>query len=243
MPPAPSARHEYSSLDVTVELVSSIDEAIDHIHGHGSGVWPLVAQQRVLPAKCPRRPVWAQSERWVCCPCCRVPKSGLCRGVAPQQRPALVAGSLWRGCRSLSGAASVLGVGFHPAVAAGAYGPSCRAPLTPLLQGTPSASSQRTMRRPTTSCAAWTRRACFTTRRHASPTATASAWAQRWARARGLAACCVVVTLLALLLLALACHPARLTRSAGCPFNSPARRWASPPPASMHAAPSVWRVC
>ncbi|KAL4444932.1 hypothetical protein ABPG77_003982 [Micractinium sp. CCAP 211/92] len=37
LPPAPSARHEYSSLDVTVELVSSIDEAIDHIHGHGSG--------------------------------------------------------------------------------------------------------------------------------------------------------------------------------------------------------------
>lgn len=37
LPPAPSARHEYGSLDVTVELVGSRDEAIDHIHTHGSG--------------------------------------------------------------------------------------------------------------------------------------------------------------------------------------------------------------
>lgn len=35
--PAPSVRHEYSSLDVTVELVSSMTEAIDHIHANGSG--------------------------------------------------------------------------------------------------------------------------------------------------------------------------------------------------------------
>lgn len=35
--PAPSVRHEYSSLDVTIELVSSMDEAIDHIHANGSG--------------------------------------------------------------------------------------------------------------------------------------------------------------------------------------------------------------
>lgn len=37
LPAAPSPRHEYSSLDVTVELVSSMDEAIDHIHANGSG--------------------------------------------------------------------------------------------------------------------------------------------------------------------------------------------------------------
>jgi delta-1-pyrroline-5-carboxylate synthetase len=37
LPPAPSARHEYSSLDVTIELVSGLDEAIEHIHTNGSG--------------------------------------------------------------------------------------------------------------------------------------------------------------------------------------------------------------
>lgn len=37
LPPAPSPRHEYSSLDVTIELVSSLNEAIDHIHAYGSG--------------------------------------------------------------------------------------------------------------------------------------------------------------------------------------------------------------
>ena len=37
LPLAPALRHEYSSLDVTVELVSGLDEAIDHIHAHGSG--------------------------------------------------------------------------------------------------------------------------------------------------------------------------------------------------------------
>lgn len=37
LPPAPSDRHEYSSLDVTIEVVDSMDEAIDHIHTHGSG--------------------------------------------------------------------------------------------------------------------------------------------------------------------------------------------------------------
>lgn len=37
LPPAPSARHEYSSLDVTVELVTGLDEAVDHIHTYGSG--------------------------------------------------------------------------------------------------------------------------------------------------------------------------------------------------------------
>ena len=37
LPAAPSARHEYSSLDCTVELVSGLDQAIEHIHTHGSG--------------------------------------------------------------------------------------------------------------------------------------------------------------------------------------------------------------
>jgi delta-1-pyrroline-5-carboxylate synthetase len=37
LPAAPSERHEYSSLDVTIEIVSSMDEAIDHIHANGSG--------------------------------------------------------------------------------------------------------------------------------------------------------------------------------------------------------------
>ena len=37
LPLAPSPRHEYSSLDVTIELVSGLHEAIDHIHANGSG--------------------------------------------------------------------------------------------------------------------------------------------------------------------------------------------------------------
>lgn len=34
--PAPSARIEYGSNTLTLELVASMDEAIDHIHAHGS---------------------------------------------------------------------------------------------------------------------------------------------------------------------------------------------------------------
>jgi gamma-glutamyl phosphate reductase len=34
---APSLRHEYGTLEVTVDLVDSIDEAIDKIHKYGSG--------------------------------------------------------------------------------------------------------------------------------------------------------------------------------------------------------------
>ena len=37
LPAAACVRIEYSSLDATLELVSSQDEAIDHIHAHGSG--------------------------------------------------------------------------------------------------------------------------------------------------------------------------------------------------------------
>jgi delta-1-pyrroline-5-carboxylate synthetase len=34
---APSARVEYGNMTVTLELVDSLDEAIDHIHANGSG--------------------------------------------------------------------------------------------------------------------------------------------------------------------------------------------------------------
>ena len=34
--PAPSARIEYGANTLTLELVASMDEAIDHIHAHGS---------------------------------------------------------------------------------------------------------------------------------------------------------------------------------------------------------------
>jgi delta l-pyrroline-5-carboxylate synthetase len=37
LPVAPSARIEWGTLDVTVELVGGLDEAIDHIHANGSG--------------------------------------------------------------------------------------------------------------------------------------------------------------------------------------------------------------
>ena len=36
LPPAPSSRHEYGEPALTIELVDSMDEAIDHIHKHGS---------------------------------------------------------------------------------------------------------------------------------------------------------------------------------------------------------------
>ena len=36
LPAAPSPRHEYGTLALTLELVDSIDEAIDHIHANGS---------------------------------------------------------------------------------------------------------------------------------------------------------------------------------------------------------------
>ena len=36
LPPAPSDRHEYGTNEVTVVLVESMQQAIDHIHRHGS---------------------------------------------------------------------------------------------------------------------------------------------------------------------------------------------------------------
>ena len=37
LPPAPAPKHEYGTLDVTIECVDSLGAAIDHIHAHGSG--------------------------------------------------------------------------------------------------------------------------------------------------------------------------------------------------------------
>ena len=37
LPPAPAARHEYSSKEATLELVGDQQEAVDHIHTNGSG--------------------------------------------------------------------------------------------------------------------------------------------------------------------------------------------------------------
>lgn len=37
LPHAPDAHHEYGELALTLELVDSMQEAIDHIHAHGSG--------------------------------------------------------------------------------------------------------------------------------------------------------------------------------------------------------------
>lgn len=36
LPAAPSPKHEYGTLALTLELVDSMDEAIDHIHKFGS---------------------------------------------------------------------------------------------------------------------------------------------------------------------------------------------------------------
>jgi delta-1-pyrroline-5-carboxylate synthetase len=36
-PAAPAQRHEYSSMDVTLEVVPNMDAAIEHIHKFGSG--------------------------------------------------------------------------------------------------------------------------------------------------------------------------------------------------------------
>lgn len=48
---APSPRHEYSSLDVTVEIVDSLDEAIDHIHFYGSGHTDSIITQNQATAE------------------------------------------------------------------------------------------------------------------------------------------------------------------------------------------------
>ncbi len=37
LPRAPADKHEYGSLALTLELVDSLEEAVDHIHEYGSG--------------------------------------------------------------------------------------------------------------------------------------------------------------------------------------------------------------
>ena len=37
LPKAPSPRHEYGTAALTLELVESMDDAIDHLHANGSG--------------------------------------------------------------------------------------------------------------------------------------------------------------------------------------------------------------
>jgi len=37
LPKAPSSRHEYGTAALTLELVESMDDAIDHLHANGSG--------------------------------------------------------------------------------------------------------------------------------------------------------------------------------------------------------------
>ena len=37
LPSAPSPRHEYGTAALTLELVESMDDAIDHLHANGSG--------------------------------------------------------------------------------------------------------------------------------------------------------------------------------------------------------------
>lgn len=57
MPAAPSPRHEYGTLDVTVEVVNNMQEAIDHIHGYGSGHSECILTEDAAAAGAPPRPL------------------------------------------------------------------------------------------------------------------------------------------------------------------------------------------
>lgn len=69
LPPAPSVHHEYGSLALTLELVDSLDEAIDHIHAHGSAHTESIVTGRAarcfcgcfLPASAVRGPARCRS--------------------------------------------------------------------------------------------------------------------------------------------------------------------------------------
>ena len=50
--PAPATRHEYGSTQLTLELVDSMDEAIDHIHEHGSSHTECIVTGAVAPLSC-----------------------------------------------------------------------------------------------------------------------------------------------------------------------------------------------
>jgi len=47
VPLAPAPRHEYGTLDVTIDVVDGIDEAIDTIHALGSGHTEVRGERRV----------------------------------------------------------------------------------------------------------------------------------------------------------------------------------------------------
>lgn len=51
LPAAPSAKHEYGTLEVTVEVVNSMDEAINHIHNNGSGHTEVIITESEENAK------------------------------------------------------------------------------------------------------------------------------------------------------------------------------------------------
>jgi len=67
LPPAPSARHEYSTKEVTLEVVADLGEAVDHIHTNGSGHTEVIVTSDAAGAG-----RWAGSARPGCaCTCVR----------------------------------------------------------------------------------------------------------------------------------------------------------------------------
>ncbi len=49
-PPAAKLHHEYSDLACTVELVSSVSDAVDHIHKYGSGHTDVIVTENAATA-------------------------------------------------------------------------------------------------------------------------------------------------------------------------------------------------
>lgn len=47
-PAAKSLRHEYGALEATIEVVKSLDEAIDHIHKYGSSHTDVIITENGL---------------------------------------------------------------------------------------------------------------------------------------------------------------------------------------------------
>lgn len=47
-PPAKSLRHEYGSLDATIEVVRSMDDAIAHVHKYGSSHTDVIITENGL---------------------------------------------------------------------------------------------------------------------------------------------------------------------------------------------------
>lgn len=51
-PPAKSLRHEYGSLDATIEVVRSLDDAIDHVHKYGSSHTDVIVTENGMESEC-----------------------------------------------------------------------------------------------------------------------------------------------------------------------------------------------